>query len=672
MRLTSLRGKIFLLVGLTLVLSAVAVQIITERAVTKAIMASEKQAVDNVLELLHRDSEARWGDWLNYKITTVRNDRAQLVQSGNIISSVLNLYADQARRGIISRTQAQQLARQWINNLHIGSGQHGFVFDQSLVVMAADRRAMRQRNLSSLQDFKGHDLAASAYREARATGHSFALYHQPTKNDNQGKLRYAYFLYFAPWDWILATSGDAGAVVAQLQARRQAMQDSISQALRQMQLAQSGFVFIAADNGQFVSPPPDQYIGLLDRRDPDSSSTLRQMLQDVPPGGTISTFEFAGKAGHGPWQISATYFKPLGWTIVAAVAKRELKQPAIAVRNRLLWIFALALLLSLAVAWLWSARLARPLRDLAAFARKLPEQDLNAPADIPAHIQALPRTHSDEVGHLADTFMYMDQQLRDKIASLLRETSSRERFESELNIAHDIQMGLLPTPLPETMQQQVDLHATMTPARHVGGDLYDYFALADGRLCFAIGDVSDKGVPAALFMAVTRTLIRASAEDETDPAALLTRINNRLSENNPNMMFVTLMIAILNPATGELTWGNAGHLPPCVIGVDGTVRELEGRSGPACGVQEALSYCTLTGRLEPGETLLGCTDGVTEAHNRDGDQYEECRLYEQLRDQAAATAAQITARVLDSVHDFVDGAEQFDDITVIAVKRVLP
>src|SRR5690606_40596543 len=133
--------------------------------------------------------------------------------------------------------------------------------------------------------------------------------------------------------------------------------------------------------------------------------------------------------------------------------------------------------------------------------------------------------------------------LRENVARLMDETTARERYESELNIARDIQLGLLPVPLPADTGARVELHATMLPAKEVGGDLYDYFMLPDGRLCLAIGDVSDKGVPAALFMAVTNTLIRASAEDETSPALLMERVNNRLSENNPTLMLVTLFPA---------------------------------------------------------------------------------------------------------------------------------
>src|SRR5690606_34079489 len=162
------------------------------------------------------------------------------------------------------------------------------------------------------------------------------------------------------------------------------------------------------------------------------------------------------------------------------------------------------------------------------------------------------------------------------------ETSSRERLESELSIAHDIQMGLLPLPLDPGIRQKVDLYATMLPAKEVGGDLYDYFLLNNGKLCFVIGDVSDKGVPAALFMAVTRTLIRACAEDETDPALLMERVNNRLAENNANMMFVTLILAVLDLETGELSWSHGGHPPPCILQLDRQLPTLERRTRPRC------------------------------------------------------------------------------------------
>lgn len=671
MRLTSLRSKIFLLVGLTLLVSAAAVMLVTEHDVRDTVVASERLAVKNVLNLLLRDSDARWGSLLNDKITTVRADRKEMVEQGDLIRSVLDMYAGQVARKELSVDQAQKLAKQWINQLFKGRDRFSFVFSHDLTVIASGNRKLRGANLAGIKDFKGHALAAAAYQEARTSGQSFAIYRWPQITQGTGELRYAYFAYFQPWDWIYAITDNAREVVRQFDVRRKDMEHAIGETLESLRLAQSGFAFIAADDGSLVAPLPEPHTGLLQERDAKSDKTLHEMLRAIAPDGRISSFQFDGN-GNEPWEITAAYFKPLKWTIVAAVPTHDLTAAAIRLRNRLAWVFLAVLVASLAVAWALSTRISRPLRQLTDFARKLPEQDLSTAAPIPEHISRLPKDQPDEVGRLAATFIFMDQQLREKIARLVQETSSRERFESELNIAHSIQMGLLPVPLAGEVLRKIDLHATMIPAKEVGGDLYDYFMLPDGRLCFAIGDVSDKGVPAALFMAVTRTLIRASAEDETDPALIMERVNNRLSENNPNLMFVTLLLAVLDLDSGEVAWCNAGHLPPCVLGTDGAMRMLEGRSGPACGVQEDIPYKGFVARLEPGEIFVGYTDGVTEAMDPDNKQYEEARMVQLLIDQKPADAQAATAVLLHDIRSFVRGAEQSDDITLIAVKRFTP
>src|SRR3546814_7246481 len=192
-------------------------------------------------------------------------------------------------------------------------------------------------------------------------------------------------------------------------------------------------------------------------------STLQAMLKAIPASGEIATFPFGGQLQANGWGISAAHCKPLGWTIVAAVPNDDLTQPAIKLRNRLAAIFLAILLISLIVAWALSARITRPLQQLSLFARKLPEQDLSAAADIPDHITQLPSKQPDEVGRLASTFIFMDQQLREKVARLVLETSSRERLESELSIAHDIQMGLLPVDRKSTRLNSRHYCAPRTP-----------------------------------------------------------------------------------------------------------------------------------------------------------------------------------------------------------------
>jgi len=674
MRPRSLRSKIFLLVGLTTLLGAMAVLLITQRSVTHTVVASEKHAVRNILDLLLHDSEARWGALLTDKITTVRSGRAQLLQLGATVQSVLAVYAEQARTGVIGTPAAQAQARAWINTLDMADGRFGFAFDDTFTIIASGRADWVGADLSRLQDYKGRALAASMHDEARITGHGFAIYRWPVASPIggdpiEGDLMYAYFGYFEPWDWVFSITGNARQVEQKFDERRKEMEQSVRAALASLRLAQSGFVFILDDEGQLVSAPPSGHDAFLVAHDIDGSATLREHIMRHRESGHIENFTFDESGRGNPWQISTAWFKPLGWTIVAAVPQNDLTAPARALRDRLGLAFLLVLLVSLAVAWVLSARISRPLRQLSDFARALPEQDLQQAGHIPPYIAQLPHRQPDEVGRLAATFMYMDQQLREKIASLLDETSRRERFESELAIARQIQMGLLPQEPASGTLGNIDLHATMQPAREVGGDLYDYFVLPDGRLCLAIGDVSDKGIPAALFMAVTRTLLRASAEDESDPGQMVARINNRLAEHNPNMMFVTLLVCVLDRATGQLAWANAGHLPPGIVATDGHVRLLEGRSGPACGVQGNLPYQAFNTILGCGELLFGYTDGVTEAWAPDHTLYGEARLHGILARSSGVGARALTDALLDDIHGFARGLEQSDDITVIAAKR---
>jgi sigma-B regulation protein RsbU (phosphoserine phosphatase) len=667
----SLRGKIFFaVVGLLLVLAAV-VMPMTQRDVTRTVETSEQHAVENVLNLALRNTEARWSALLDEKIRSVRSERGQLMESGMLVQSVVAEYAELAEHGVISTDAAQALVRTWVNRLRLGDQRYAFIYDARHTVLASGAPGMIGRDISNIRDLKGRPLAEALRDESQLSGHGFALYRWPVpsatpQSGPTTETRYAHFGYFRAWDWIVAVSDNAQGILDQVQVHRDHMETSMRRSLSQLTLARSGFLFIMQDNGHLVVPPPVYRADLLDAVDQSSGQRLRELLQTHQAGGRSVLLSQGGD----PWVIQTVHHKPLGWTLVAAVPQSDLTAAAMRLIHRQALIFGAALALALALAWLIATRITRPLDTLANYALSLPEQDLTAPAPPLAHIAELSERHRDEVGRLASSFLFMQYKLRENVARLLGETSARERFENELNIARDIQLGLLPIPLPRDISAQVELRAAMQPAKEVGGDLYDYFTLPDGSLCFAIGDVSDKGVPAALFMAVTRTLIRAAAEDETDPALIVQRVNNRLSENNPNMMFVTLLLGVLNLESGELAWVNAGHPPPAVVlATDGTVRILKGRSGPACGVVEDVRYDCLQARLEPGEILLGYTDGVTDAVNRQGLQYGDARLMARLS-QPVGGAAELTKAVLDDVYRFSDNADPFDDITLIAVRRL--
>jgi sigma-B regulation protein RsbU (phosphoserine phosphatase) len=246
---------------------------------------------------------------------------------------------------------------------------------------------------------------------------------------------------------------------------------------------------------------------------------------------------------------------------------------------------------------------------------------------------------------------------------------AKERMEGELNVAAKIQKSMLPLEFPAfPSRQEFSVHAILEPAWEVGGDFYDFFLIDDSHLCFCVADVSDKGVPAALFMAVTKTLIKAHAIPDSSPATILTAVNNELCFRNESSMFVTLFLCILDLRSGSLTYTNAGHNPPYIKTNRGEVVALDNRHGPVAGLVPRVEYGEDRRQLDPGDLVVLFTDGVTEAMNSSHEFYSEEALESLLTESTLATAEQATALIFASVSDHVGSAEQSDDITVLALE----
>jgi len=234
-----------------------------------------------------------------------------------------------------------------------------------------------------------------------------------------------------------------------------------------------------------------------------------------------------------------------------------------------------------------------------------------------------------------------------------------------------IQRSILPTTFPPFPDRKdFELHASMVPARSVGGDFFDYFLLDDEHLGFVVGDVSGKGVPAALFMSVCRTLLRATARHKTSPGDCLVYMNAALGEQNVSGMFVTLFYGVLNTRTGDLEFANGGHNPPYIFSADGKIRALTASSGPLVGLIAGYPFVTRTDRIEPGEGILLYTDGVTEAIDATDEFFGEQALEAYLEAHAAQPAEQIVRELHLKVQDFAKGVPQADDITVLVLRYV--
>jgi sigma-B regulation protein RsbU (phosphoserine phosphatase) len=423
-----------------------------------------------------------------------------------------------------------------------------------------------------------------------------------------------------------------------------------------------GYAFLLNDKGELIDQErPDMFIPAA--------------------GGAIRSKMTAGKVGDDYDAATATnvFYAPIRsihspdgksfWSLGISMPEAEITRIADPIRNKMVLILEIIVSIGAAIVILviGAARrmangITKPIEGLRAGVMRIGGGDLDYRLDVKTN---------DEIEELANAFNKMVCDLQTYIRDLKTTTAEKERFASELQVAHDIQMSFLKKIFPAfPHRSDFSLYATIKTAREVGGDLYDFGLLDDDRLVFYIGDVSDKGVPASLIMAITMTLMkRASAKPGMTPAGILKQVNATLAEDNVNSMFVTLFIGILNLKTGELAFSNAGHNPPLILGADGECRYLTLPDGLVLGVMPEAEYRDDVVCLEPGATIVTYTDGVTEAMNPERELYSESRLQERLKRLAGCAVEDTVGAIISSVKAHADGAPQSDDIAVLALRR---
>ena len=303
----------------------------------------------------------------------------------------------------------------------------------------------------------------------------------------------------------------------------------------------------------------------------------------------------------------------------------------------------------------------RPLKQLAVSANEVAKGNFDT---------KLPAIRSrDEIHLLRDSFENMQQSLSRYVMELQETTAQKAAFESEMKVAHDIQMSMLPKTFPPYPERDdLDIFGSLTPAKGVGGDLFDFY-IRDEQLFFCIGDVSGKGVPASLFMAVTRSLFRNISQHVAEPSEIVNALNMAQSEGNDTNMFVTLFVGVLDLTTGKLRYCNAGHDAPLLMGQE--VKLLPCDSNLPIGVMADFSFEQQEITLERPTTLFLFTDGLNEAENIDHGQFGDERIEKIAESMVAAgqiEPTQVIRHMTDAVHTFVGTAEQSDDLTMLAIE----
>jgi sigma-B regulation protein RsbU (phosphoserine phosphatase) len=271
---------------------------------------------------------------------------------------------------------------------------------------------------------------------------------------------------------------------------------------------------------------------------------------------------------------------------------------------------------------------------------------------------------------LQDLEITIDKTVKEAITrrKAVQNESKLSSLSNELSIANRIQSSILPTVFPE--HKKYDLFATMTPAKDVGGDFYDFFMVDNDRMGFVIGDVSGKGIPAALFMAVSRTFLKATALTGFSPRDCLERANKSLARESVPEMFVTLFYGILDLATGEIRYSNGGHNAPYILRKDGSVEQIEQVGGIMLGFLDDQRYKENEIMLNDGDAIILYTDGVTEAFNKKEEEFDDERLIKSLKAQKGKSSQQISEGGVKDIEAFIDGAEQSDDVTMLVLKYI--
>ncbi len=435
---------------------------------------------------------------------------------------------------------------------------------------------------------------------------------------------------------------------------------SFSRIVKEVNIFKTGYGFLVSKQGKVIASPRSQMNNqnIRDIAVRGGGKQTQQAIIEMLAGKSDFTSMDGFEAKKFPSFLSYAPVAKTNWSFGILFPEEELYADMYNFLKVMAWMFGISILILLFTTIFITRRMTRPIVRLVEATRKIGLGDFNARLPV--------RKSKDEIAQLTNAFSVMQEQLKSYVVNLQETTMAKEKIESELNVAHNIQMGMLPRGF--NTPENWDLFATLDPAKAVGGDLYDFFYLDANHLCIAIGDVAGKGVPASLFMMVTRTLLRAKTVAGMPINKVVESINHELCKDNPSQMFVTLFAGLVDLTTGEMEFCNAGHNYPYILDSGENSRQLKVRNGLPLGIFETADYTMDRFKFKPGEILVLTTDGITDALNVSNDFFGEAKLAASLTALANKNTKSLTELLIGELKRFSSGAEQADDITILALQ----
>ena len=446
---------------------------------------------------------------------------------------------------------------------------------------------------------------------------------------------------------------------------------------------EGGFAYVVNDRGQVILGSEG---GLFSTELSESAPDLREsdnaaLAAFVKKALSEHTGITALTVDENEYYMVGAPMPSVGWTVISAIDKELTERPEMQLLSEydkmnaaaterfyestsktkwlMLGMLALIVALALASAFIATKRIAKPIEEMT--------RNVRQESKIGSTFQMLDQYRTgDEIEVLAEAFADLTKQTEQYHAENLRITAERERVSTELQMANQIQEGMLPNifpPFPD--RTDFDIYASMDPAKEVGGDFYDFFLIDDDHLCMVIADVSGKGIPAALFMMASKIILANNAMMGKSPAQILTDTNAAICSNNSREMFVTVWLSILELSSGRMVCSNAGHEYPTIKRPDGIFELFKEKHGFVIGGMSGSKYTEYELMLEPGTKLFVYTDGVPEASDKDNNLFGTQRMLDALNLALDASPKAVLANVRSAVDGFVGEAEQFDDLTML-------
>lgn len=676
MKLT-LKTKIFFFVFIFVALISVPIISLSYSNLKNVSRQFEEENFSNVLSLMEDNINSRYLNLLSSEIMAVLERKIHLQSTSFLAKTTW----DNLSWGTADKKE--NVLTSWENSLQNFNTFFG-LFEKGVLKSASPYFEVLTHDMSR-SDYKGISLAQLLDNSSLPGEGAFAVF-SFTENDCRALKKYdlneteelSVLLYFLPLDKTHIVS--FGTVLTDIKKREQlseqAIIHSIQEKFNSLALYPSSIIILFSGNNKLLAHkgnfteedlldiPSDMLLNTKENK----FLQITYKRDDIPQNSYFAAW--------GDTSIRLSYFKALDWYVFTAVPVSIIESHSETMLYRLTMIASIVVLVCALVALFLAYHLITPLQILTRKVLGLAQADLENLSQeentssqqkfLAEFSHDLPVKRTDEVGQLARAFANMGQALEINIKNLLQSQATTQRMQGELNAARDIQLGILKKNSSLPHDAHFSISAFIEPAKEVGGDLYDYFPLPNGKKVIMIGDVSGKGVPAALFMAMTVTLLRYAMQAGLSPHEAMQKINDSLSENNPSCMFVTLFIGLLNEVTGEFEYANGGHCYPYVVNKNSNeIQELSHTSGPMVGVMEDIQYSSAKVSIHSGDMVLLYTDGVTEAMNESKELYDETRLKAVLLQQKRTNTNTLLQKIYEDILAYRGNAEQSDDITML-------